>query len=140
MFCAQLRQGFLVANLKYSVLPADHPAVILAVRLPSVTIAFRCGQVQGQAVADGRLAALRARTGRRGAGSHSGRSPIVRRTTMAGPGLPACAGGGLSRGCAWPSGGIARHHGHCRAPGREGGGWRCPGVAPRPCSQRPVPG
>src|SRR5271165_474383 len=29
----------------YSALPADHPAVILAVRLPSVTITFRCGQL-----------------------------------------------------------------------------------------------
>ena len=32
--------------------------MILAVRLPSVTIAFRCGQLQGQAVADGRLATM----------------------------------------------------------------------------------
>ena len=59
---------------------------------------------------------------------------------MAGPGLPACAGGGLSRALGLA---IWRYRTSPRAlprTGREGGGWRCPGVTARPCSQRPVPG
>ena len=59
---------------------------------------------------------------------------------MAGPGLPACAGGGLSRALGLA---IWRYRTSPRASprtGREGEGWRCPGVTARPCSQRPVPG